>query len=102
MEFELTNYNVAVQHVSHYATESPATVSKIKLATVVKSDSKAPFLIATTPRCREGTTPFPELLDFTLDPYLIMLGVKQGSIKYHFLSLWYDDLGLNPGLPGNW
>ena len=35
----------------------------------------------------EGTTPFPELLHFILDPYLIMLSVKQGSIKYHFLSL---------------
>ena len=22
--------------------------------------------------------------------YLIMLSVKQGGIKYHFLSLWYD------------
>ena len=25
-----------------------------------------------------------------LDPYLIMLNVKQCSNKYHFLSLWYD------------
>ena len=33
---------------------------------------------------------FPGLLHFTLDPYLIMLSIKQGSIKYHFLSLWYD------------
>ena len=39
---------------------------------------------------REGATPFPGLLHFTLDPYLIMLSVKQGSIKYYFLSLWYD------------
>ena len=38
----------------------------------------------------EGTTPFPGLLYFTLDPYLIMLSVKQGSFKYHFLSLSYD------------
>ena len=35
----------------------------------------------------EGATPFPGLLHFTLDPYLIMLSVKQGGIKYHF---WYD------------
>ena len=34
--------------------------------------------------------PLPGLLHFTLDPYLIMLRVKQGGIKYHFLSLWYD------------
>ena len=37
-----------------------------------------------------GATPFPGLLHFNLDPYLIMLSVKQGNIKYHFLSLWYD------------
>ena len=60
------------------------------LATVVKGDPRAPFLIATTPRCREGCYSFPGLLHFTLDTYLIMLSVKQGSIKYHFLSLWYD------------
>ena len=36
------------------------------------------------------TTPSPGLLHFTLDPYLIILSVKQSGIKYHFLSLWYD------------
>ena len=30
------------------------------------------------------------LTHFTLYPYFIMLSVKQGGIKYHFLSLWYD------------
>ena len=38
----------------------------------------------------EGVTPFPGLLQFTLDTDLIILSVKQGGIKYHFLSLWYD------------
>ena len=60
------------------------------MAMLVEGDLKAPFSIATTPRCRKGTTPFPGLLHFTLDPYLIRLSVKQGGIKYHFLSLWYD------------
>ena len=32
----------------------------------------------------EGATPFPGMLHFTLDTYLIMLSVKQGGIKYHF------------------
>ena len=32
---------------------------KLKLVTVVEGDQKAPFLIATTPRCRGGATPFP-------------------------------------------
>ena len=63
---------------------------KVKLATLGEGDPKAPFSIATTPRCREGATPFPGLLHFTLDPYLIKLSVKQGGIKYYFLSLWYN------------
>ena len=35
------------------------TVSKVKLVTEVKGDPKAPFLIATTPRCRGGRYSFP-------------------------------------------
>ena len=60
------------------------------MATIVEGNPKAPFSIATTPRCRGGRYSFPGLLYFTFDPYLIMLNVKQGGIKYHFLSLWYD------------
>ena len=60
------------------------------MATVVEGERKVPFSIATTLRYREGATPFPGLLHFTLYTYLIMLSVKQGGIKYHFLSLWYD------------
>ena len=52
------------------------------MATVVESDLKAPFSIATT--LGEGATPLPGLLYFTLDMYLIMLSFKQGGIKYHF------------------
>ena len=59
-----------------------------KLATLVAGYPKASFSIATT--VGEGATPFPGLLHFNLDPYLIMLSVKEGGIKYHFLSLWYD------------
>ncbi len=29
-------------------------------------------------------------LPYTLDPFLILLSVKQGGIKYYFLSFWYD------------
>ena len=67
-------------------------VSKVKLATVVEGDPKAPFSIATRLHrgVGEGATPSPGLLHFTLDTYLTMLSVKQGGIKYHFLSLWYD------------
>ena len=71
-------------------TRSMVIVSKVKLATIVEGNPKAPFSIATTTMCRGGRYSFPGLLYFTLDPYLIMLSAKQGGIKYHFLSLWYD------------
>ena len=57
---------------------------KVMLASIVEGDPKALFSIATTLRCRGGCYSFPRLLHFTLDPYLIMLSVKQGGIKYHF------------------
>ena len=38
----------------------------------------------------EEATPFPVLPHFTLDIHLIMLRVKQGGIKHHFLSFCYD------------
>ena len=63
---------------------------KLKLLTKVEGDPKAPFLIATTQGVGEDATPFPGLIHFTLDPYLIMLTVKQGGIKYLLYSLWYD------------
>ena len=57
---------------------------QVKLVTVVYGDPKAPFLIATTVRCREGANPCLRLLHFTLDPYLIMLSVMKGDINYNF------------------
>ena len=52
-----------------------------------EGDPKASFSIATTPRCMRRRYSFSELLNFTLDTYLIIPSVKQGGIKYHFLSL---------------
>ena len=66
------------------------TIEFNKLATIIEGDPKAPFSIATTPRCRGRRYIFPGLLHFTLDPYLIILSVMQRGIKYHFLSLWCD------------
>ena len=63
---------------------------KVKLVTVVEDDWKTPFLVATSPRCSGNHFPFPGLFHFTLDLYLILLSVKQGGIKYHFWSFWYD------------
>ena len=61
------------------------------MATVVECDPKVPFPLA--------TTPLSGLLHFTLDTYLIMLCIKQSSIKYHFFEFL---VGLTPGLPGHW
>ncbi len=41
------------------------------MATVVEGDQEAPFSIATKPRCMGALTPFPGLLHFTINPYLI-------------------------------
>ena len=62
----------------------------VKLVVVVEGDLMAPFSIATTTRCREGRYSFPWIAPLYLYTYLIMLSVKRGGIKYHFLSLWYD------------
>ena len=70
------------------------------MATIVEGDSKAPFSIATTPRCRGGRYSFPWLLHFTLDSYLIMLSVKQGGIKYHFWVFGMTRPGIEPRSPG--
>ena len=60
---------------------------KVKLATRVEGNPKLLHQ-----GVGESATPFPGLLHFSLDPYLIMLSVKQGGIKYHFLRLWYDSI----------
>ena len=57
---------------------------KVKMATVVEGNQKAPFSIDTTQRCRGGHYPFPGLLHFTLDTYLILLNV---SVNYTVFAL---------------
>ena len=52
--------------------------------------SETTFMIIPSFLEKEGATPFPGLLDFTLDTYIILPSVKQGGIKYHFKRLWYD------------
>ena len=56
------------------------------LATVVEGDPKAPFSIATTPKCRGERYSFPWIgppysLPYVADTYLMLLSVKQGGIK---------------------
>ena len=57
-------------------------VKLIKLATLVEGDLKAPFSIATTPRCRGECYSIPWIAP--LYPNLIVLSTKQGSIFWDF------------------
>ena len=61
-----------------------------KLADFSQGQPKGSFSIATMPRCRRSHYSFPWITPLTLDPSRIMLTVKQGGIKYQFLSFWYD------------
>ena len=47
---------------------------------------KASFSIATTPWYRGWRNSFPWIAPPSLDPYLILLCIKQSVIKYHFLA----------------
>ena len=69
------------------------------LATVVKGDLKAPFSIATTPSCWGGCYSFPWIDPLSLDPYLKMLSLKQGGIKYHFWVFGMTRPGIEPRSP---
>ena len=66
------------------------TFKLISWLTKVGGDSKAPFSIVTTLRSWGGYYSFPCIAPLTLDPYLIMLRVKQGGIKYLFFTLRYN------------
>ena len=68
------------------------------LATIVNGDQKAPFLIATKPRCWEVATSFPGLLHFILDTYCILPSVKQGCIKYQVFGVTRN--GIEPRSSG--
>ena len=48
--------------------------------TVVESDQKVPFSIATTPSSWGWRNPFLRIASLTFDPYLITLTVKASSL----------------------
>ena len=58
------------------------------MVTIAEGDPKVLFFISYYTNCREEHYFFPKIAP--LYPRYIMLSVKQGGIKYHFLNLWYD------------
>ena len=69
------------------------------MATVVESDTKTSFSIVTTPKCRGRCYSFPWIAPLTLNPHLIMMGVEQRGIKYHFWVFGMNGLGIEPRSP---
>ena len=65
-------------------------ISKVKLSPFCRGGQKASFSISIR-SVGEGVTPFPGLLHFTPNTYLILLSVKLGGIRYHFKNLWYEE-----------
>ena len=61
--------------------------------TLVEGDSKLPFSIAITPRCRVGRDSFLWIALHTLDPYLIIQSVEN-QVPF-FKSFVRLDLGFN-------
>ena len=78
-------------------------LGKVKLVILVKGDPKAPFSIATTPRCRGGhysiswITP---LYPWSL-PYSAECWARRHQVPF-FGSLVGLDQGFNPGLQDHW
>ena len=68
------------------------------MATLVEGDLKAPFLIATTPRCWGRCYSIPWIAP--LYPWSLLYGAKQGSIKYHFWVFGMTQPGIEPWSPG--
>ena len=71
------------------------------MATVAKVDPKAPFSLATTPRCRVGCNSFPWITPFYLWSVPYSTECKAAS-SIIFESLVWLHLGLNPCSPGHW
>ena len=61
-------------------------------------DLKAFFSILLHQGAREDTTPFPRLLHFTLDPYLIMLSVNQVPV-FWVIGMIRPEIELQPPGP---
>ena len=70
LEFKFAYFDAALRQFSYYAKESSLyhfgnnnnnnnNNNKVKLATLVAGDPKAPFSIATIPRCRRGRYSIP-------------------------------------------
>ena len=87
--------------MSVYATRCVQCI--VKLATIIKVDSKASLSIASTPRCRRGHHSFPWIAP--LYPWSIPYNAECLASRHQvpfFESLVWLNQGLNPSLPDHW
>ena len=87
------------KHCNHYANVR----YKVKLATLVEGDLKAPFSITTTPGCRGGHYSIPWIAPFY--PWSLLYNTECKARRYQvpfFEFLVWLVLGLNPGLLDHW
>ena len=100
IRFEIPDLGAKCLPFENYVSKDLIHYSKVivKLASLVEGDQKAPFSIATTPRCRGGRHSFPWIAP--VYTYLVLLSVKQGGIKYHFKSTTWP--GIEPRSPDHW
>ena len=87
-------------------------ISKVKLATLVKGDPKAPFSIATSPKCRGGCYSIRSIAPFYLwsSPYSAeceaVFGMTQPGIEPRFPGPLLNTLLIKPmaqwKIPHNW
>ena len=75
--------------------------NKVKLVTVVEGDQKAPFSIATTPRCRRGRYAFPRIAPLYpwRVPYIAEFEARRYQVPFFFVfgMTW---TGIKPRPPG--
>ena len=79
------------------------SVIKVELVILVEGNQKAPFSIATTPKCRGGRYSLPRIAP--LYPWYIPYNAECLERQYQvpfFESLVWLNLGLNPGLLDHW
>ena len=91
-------FRMVLWHINHcrlFNAESDLFKYKVKLGTVIEGNPKAPFSLATTPRCRGEGYSLSRINPLFLDSRPIML-----SVKYHFWVFGTSLLGIDTKPPG--
>ena len=88
------------EHTDWTHDELQTYCCKIKLATIAEDNQKAPFSIATTPRCSGGRYSFSWIAPLYpwYVPYIILCYARRYQVPFLKSLVWLDQ-GLNSGLP---